>query len=319
MRYLTMLGLMMLLLGLCSMPSSAQSIPPGSYQQTCTDINLVNGSTLAARCQDRNGEWRSTRLTNVQDCNSEIINDNGSLRCNRGGNNNGYYGGGYNYGQGGLPPGDYVQTCRNIRTYGNRLEAECQKRNGDWRRTSLDNIDQCRRIVNIDGHLSCGGSGYGYGRGDGDNDEDDQGGYYRRRWQGGIPPGDYAQTCRNISTDGNRLNAECQKRNGKWRRTSLDNIDECSSPIANDNGRLVCGRGGYNDGGYGYGGYNGGWRGGVPSGTYTQTCRNIRMNGNRLEAECQARNGDWRRTSLDDVDRCTSAPANDDGHLMCGR
>jgi len=314
MRNLAILGLLALAFALCATPGVAQSIPSGSYQQTCTDINVVNGSTLAARCQDTNGNWQSTRLTNIQDCTGEIVNDNGSLRCGKGGgyaNNyygddyrNGYYYGGYY--QGGLPPGDYVQTCRNIRNYGDRLEAECQKRNGGWRRTSL-NLDQCSGgIVNNDGHLTCGGGGYGY----------NNGGYYGG-YQNGLPQGDYVQTCRNIRTDGYRLDAECQKRDGGWRGTSLNNVDQCRSPIANDNGHLVCGRGGYGNGGYP--GNYGGWRGGVPSGTYTQTCRNIRMHGNRLDAECQTRDGDWRRTSLNDVDRCTGEVANDDGHLVCGR
>jgi hypothetical protein len=226
--------------------------------------------------------------------------------------------------QGNIPPGDYAQTCRNIHTNGNTVEAECQTRDGNWRRTSLDNIDQCGGgLVNVDGHLTCGSGGNGYGypdrRRDHDNDADDRG--YRGRWQGGIPPGDYAQTCRNIRTNGNRLEAECQKRNGKWRRTSLDNVDQCSGVVNND-GRLTCGTGGY---GYGYpdrdrdNGYRGGWQGNAPGGSYTQTCRNIRTNGNTLEAECQTRDGNWRRTSLNDIDRCGSAIANDDGHLVCGR
>ncbi|HEY6968856.1 MAG TPA: CVNH domain-containing protein [Candidatus Angelobacter sp.] len=293
MRYLTMVALIMFLLFAC-VSGGAQSIPSGSYQQTCTDMRVLNNYTLVARCQDTSGRWLSTQL-NLQGCGGEIINDNGSLRCGSGGYSGGYGQGGY--WQGGYPPGDYVQTCRNIRSYGNTLQAECQKRNGGWRRTSLD-ISQCSGgIINNDGNLTCG---YGY---------------YRGNWYGGgYPPGDYVQTCRNIRTYGNRLDAECQKRNGGWRRTSLDNIDQCSSPIANDNGHLVCGRGRYD-----YAGNYGGWQGGVPPGTYTQTCRNIRTYGNTLEAECQRRDGDWRRTSLDQIDHCTSAPANDDGHLVCGR
>src|SRR5262245_22230855 len=90
-----------------------------------------------------------------------------------------------------------------------------------------------------------------------------------RRWQGsGLPYGDYEQTCRNIRNNGYRLDATCQKRNGKWHNTSL-NYRYCRGSIVNDNGHLRC-----TDGG-GYGG--GGWRGGVPSGSYQQTCRDIRI------------------------------------------
>lgn len=224
--------------------------------------------------------------------------------------------------QGNIPPGTYAQTCRDIHTNGSRLDAECQTRDGNWRRTSLDNVDQCGGgIVNNDGHLTCGGNGGGYGYPDRDRDRDhdrdnDRG--YRNGWQGDIPPGDYAQTCRNIRTNGNRLEAECQKRNGGWRRTALDNVDQCSGVI-NNNGRLQCGAGnGYpdrdrdNDRGY-----RSRWQGGIPPGDYAQTCRNIHAEGDRLEAECQTRDGNWRRTSLNDVDRCNGAIANDDGHLVC--
>jgi hypothetical protein len=311
MRYITTLGLLVLAVVLCATPGIAQYIPSGSYQQTCTDISVVNGSTLAARCQDVSGGWRSTRLTNFQDCSGEIVNDNGQLRCSK----NGYYGGGHQGGypggyengyQGSLPPGDYVQTCRNIRTYGNTMEAECEKRNGGWRRTSLS-LDGCNGgIINNDGHLQCG-SGSSYG------------GYpggYQNGYQGGSPPGDYVQTCRNIRTNGNRLDAECQKRNGGWRRTSLS-LDGCYGGIINNDGHLQCGSG-YGQGSY-PGDYSGGYRGSGPAGSYTQTCRNIRTNGNRLDADCQSRDGNWRHTTLDEFDRCRGEIANDNGHLMCSR
>lgn len=195
-----------------------------------------------------------------------------------------------------IPPGDYVQTCRNIRTYGNRLDADCQRWNGSWSRTSLD-FGQCTGgVINNDGRLMCASGGYGYNQG---------------HWQSHLPAGDYVQTCRNIRFYGNRLDAECQKRNGGWRRTGLDYIDQCSSPIANDNGNLVCRSGGY--------GYHGGWQRGIPAGTYTQSCRNIRTLGNRLEAECQTHRGDWRWTSLDSINQCSSPIANDNGNLVCDR
>ncbi|HEY6348569.1 MAG TPA: CVNH domain-containing protein [Candidatus Angelobacter sp.] len=135
--------------------------------------------------------------------------------------------------------------------------------------------------------------------------------------RGSIPRGNYVQSCRNIHIQGDRLVAECQEGDGDWRRTSLDDFNRCSGEIVNNNGNLVCDQG---RGGYGYdNGRRSGWQGGIPNGTYTETCRNIHVDGDRLEAECQKRNGDWRRTSLDDLDRCASAPANDNGRLVCGR
>ncbi len=220
--------------------------------------------------------------------------------------------------QGNLPPGDYVQTCRNIQVNGNSLQAECQKRDGGWRGTSLDNLNQCGGgIVNNDGHLQCGAANGYYGN----NNYGNNNGY-------GYPSGDYVQTCRNIQVNGNSLQAECQKRDGNWRRTSLDNLNQCSGGIINNDGRLQCGAGngygypkGYpNNGGYypGNGGYAGGWQGNIPPGDYTQTCRHIRADGNRLDAECQKRDGKWRRTSLDNLNQCPGGVINNDGHLQCG-
>ena len=123
----------------------------------------------------------------------------------------------------GLPYGSYQQTCRNMRANGYRLDATCQKRNGDWRNTSLD-YRYCRgSIVNDDGHLRCVNEGYS------------------DRWRGGgVPPGSYQQTCRNIRVDGNRLTATCQKRNGGWHDSTLKNFNYCRGRIENDNGHLRC-------------------------------------------------------------------------------
>jgi hypothetical protein len=132
--------------------------------------------------------------------------------------------------QGGLPPGDYKQTCREMRSNGSRLDARCQKRDGGWRDSSID-YRSCRGpIINDDGRLRCGagGGGYGYSQG--------------RGWQGGLPPGDYTRTCRDTRVNGDRLDASCQKRDGGWRNTTLKNFNNCSSGIVNDDGRLTCQR-----------------------------------------------------------------------------
>ncbi|HMF91741.1 MAG TPA: CVNH domain-containing protein [Candidatus Angelobacter sp.] len=54
-----------------------------------------------------------------------------------------------------------------------------------------------------------------------------------------------------------------------------------------------------------------------PPGTYLQTCRDIRMQGDRLYARCQNTRSRWVNTSLDDVYRCTGDISNIDGHLSC--
>jgi len=55
--------------------------PRGSYYQTCQNVQ-VNGNTLTASCQKKNGRTRNTSLHNYQQC-RDIENDNGKLRCSR--------------------------------------------------------------------------------------------------------------------------------------------------------------------------------------------------------------------------------------------
>lgn len=55
--------------------------PRGTFAQTCQDIH-INGSTLEASCQKRNGKMKNTSLRNYQSC-RDIENDNGKLRCAR--------------------------------------------------------------------------------------------------------------------------------------------------------------------------------------------------------------------------------------------
>lgn len=84
-------------------------------------------------------------------------------------------------GDGWSPRGSYRSSCGDIHVDGSELEARCRDRDGDWRRTSLDNFRDCRGdIFNDNGRLRCrhdddddaygGGGGYdehprrGYGR-----------------------------------------------------------------------------------------------------------------------------------------------------------
>lgn len=62
-------------------------------------------------------------------------------------------------------------------------------------------------------------------------------------------------------------------------------------------------------------GHEGQWR--IPSGSYRQTCRGVRLDGWFLKATCQRRNGIWRNTALD-LRGCDRAVVNEDGRLRCG-
>lgn len=276
--------------------------PYGSYRDSCRDIR-DNGSRVSASCQRTDGSWNNTAL-DYRGCRGQIINDNGNLRC---GSSGSWQGGGD--WQNGLPRGDFRQTCRDVGMRGDDLVARCQRRDGGWQRTKLDDAARCRgSIINDDGNLRCGAD-QGWRGHDHDGDRDDnrwQGGGY----QGGVPRGDYMRTCQNTRMNGNRLEANCQRRNGSWNSTALDNANNCSA-IINDDGNLRCGSGSTRQG---WGGGNGQ----APRGNYMQSCQNARMNGNRLEANCQRRNGSWNNTALDNPNNCRDI-VNDDGNLRCNR
>ena len=145
------------------------------------------------------------------------------------------------------PSGGYAQTCQDIRTKGTTLEARCQTRDGNWNRTSLQNFNQCTGgIENDNGRLVCdkgnnNGQDYRYGNQQGDRHDNGQNNRYGDQ-QNGAPYGGYTQTCQDIRTSGNTLQANCQKKNGKWKQSSLRNFNRCSSEIENNNGKLVCNR-----------------------------------------------------------------------------
>src|SRR5947209_19867597 len=92
------------------------------------------------------------------------------------------------------------------------------------------------------------------------------------------PPGSYQQTCRDIAVRGDVLTARCQDTGGNWQSVQMRDISYCNGDISNDNGALRCSssaggyQGGYNGGNNGS--YNPGYnRGGIPDGSYAQTCQ----------------------------------------------
>ncbi|SRR6266700_2931130 len=56
----------------------------------------------------------------------------------------------------------------------------------------------------------------------------------------------------------------------------------------------------------------------VPEGSFRETCRDVRVDGDRLYARCRRRNdSDWRSTSLKHFDRCRGEITNVNGRLEC--
>ena len=122
------------------------------------------------------------------------------------------------------------------------------------------------------------------------------------------PPGSYRATCRNIRQYGDSLTARCRDGEGHWRDTQIDNIGQCVGEITNVNGQLRCNREA-----------RAVIQGRAPQGSYAGTCRDIRVDGNRLYARCQDGNGNWVETYLNDWDQCAGDITNVEGQLRCRR
>jgi hypothetical protein len=271
----------------------AQSFPSGSYQQTCKNI-AVEGEVLVANCQDVNGRWEATQLRDYRSCGSDIANDNGALRC---GNIAANLAPGY---QAGVPNGSYTQSCQEIRVHGDDLEARCQTADGNWHKTKLDDYQKCRGdVANENGNLRCVAGGY------------TAPGVYQGGYPGAAVGLPYTQSCKDIRSHGDNLSARCKTRNGDWHNTSLDDYRKCHGQVVNDDGTLRCVAGAPVGAGV--------YPGGMPGGSYTQTCREIHLSGDDLQARCQTSGGDWRDAKLDDFAKCRSDIINDDGHLRCSK
>jgi hypothetical protein len=145
--------------------------------------------------------------------NGNVANINGTLTCSGASSGNGY-----------LPQGSYLQSCRNISKQGHFLSATCTPPRGGPLNSSLD-LRRCGRgalVANNNGYLNCGASG---GAG----------------WNGRLPQGSYESSCTNIAMSGPVLSAACSAPNGQAVQSSLD-TSRCqwNSGIKNTNGRLDC-------------------------------------------------------------------------------
>src|SRR2546427_726500 len=120
--------------------------------------------------------------------------------------------------------------------------------------------------------------------------------------QGGIPPGSYHDTCKDIALNGDTLNAQCKSHAGHWHATAIHNFARCIGDITNVDGNLRCQKGGP-----------------PPAGSYTQTCKGVRIQFNTLFARCENADGRWVEAVLDDYNVCTSEIVNDDGELHCSK
>jgi hypothetical protein len=62
------------------------------------------------------------------------------------------------------PGGSYLNSCTNIRAFGDRLVADCRRMDGGMNHTALHDLGSCAGDVgNMNGQLTCSRSGQGYG------------------------------------------------------------------------------------------------------------------------------------------------------------
>jgi len=120
-----------------------------------------------------------------------------------------------------------------------------------------------------------------------------------------IPPGSYRESCTNISANFGVVNATCPDISGTMDQASL-NYSRCAgSQVANNDGRLVCGSGGFKIGRT------------LPRGSWRASCRNASESGSTLFAQCDNGSGGWTNTSLN-LDGCpTRLVGNSRGNLFC--
>jgi CVNH domain len=160
--------------------------PPGTYTRSCSEISVNNG-TLHANCRDSAGGVHPTQLANFARCVGDISNFDGELTCAMG--------------QGPLPPGSYIATCKEVTFTPTEItHAACRTISGSFRVGSLILQGCLTPVVNQDGFLDC---------------DCDKGG-------AAAPPGSYRRTCHGIRMNGSTLSAQCRRTDGSYTASSLE-------------------------------------------------------------------------------------------------
>jgi len=138
---------MLLLLGPALQPAAAAPNPPfGSYLLSCKNPRVQgliggSGANLVANCRTNDGRYVMSMLP--VDCDGDIANINGQLRCMALTPSN-------------KPPfGSYQLSCNGIYMTGPILHASCLNRNGRAWDTTLNVLNCKGDIANQNGALRC--------------------------------------------------------------------------------------------------------------------------------------------------------------------
>jgi hypothetical protein len=178
-----------------------------------------------------------------------------------------------------LPPGSYRNSCKDCYVDNGWLYCRC-KNGRDGRNDTRINYTRCNGdIANQDGWLTCNGGGGRHS----------------------LPGGTWRNSCRDARVQGNELLAECRNGSGRWVQAWIP-LNRCPGNLSNQDGRLVCEGQGHQ------------WQ--MPGGSWRNTCRRARIEGDTLWAECRASNGDWRGSRVN-LRGCNNLN-NCNGRLNCG-
>ena len=116
----------------------AEPLPSGSYTQTCRDYSVHN-RILTATCKPVKGSWQTSNLDTSGCGGSDVINVNGTLRCNA------------------HLQGNFNQSCSAVYIEGNTLHGLCKTfGQNQVRESHLSDFVSCLDpIRNMDGWLDC--------------------------------------------------------------------------------------------------------------------------------------------------------------------
>lgn len=215
-----------------ALPVVASEPPPpqGSYLETCRDAR-VEGDTLHAECPDAAGKWKKTWLQGYRYCAGDITNENALLICN-GGRLTEEEANAPSAGasRGELPPGPWLESCREPVLDGAVLRAKCQDQNGQWRAAWID-LGQCSgEVGNINGELVCLRAAPAPAAS----------APKLLAMRDTLPTGKWVQFCRAASLTNYMMRAECYGGDGRWQSSELD-LSTCkTTDVTSNGGRLVC-------------------------------------------------------------------------------
>lgn len=205
-----------------------------------------------------------------------------------------------------VPPGTYLESCRDAFIEGERLNAECRNDADKWKKTWLDGYRYCDGdIANNNGLLVCNG---------GRLTEEEANAPAAAAARGDLPAGPWRENCRGPALDGTLLYAECQDNAGTWRASSID-LSQCTGEVGNVNGVLTClmavppppsGSPKLTA-----------MRDTLPTGKWVQYCRSAALTNYMMRAECYAGDGRWQTSDLD-LSTCTTTDVTSNGgRLVC--